>query len=360
MINNGGAETALINTINNLDANKYTVTVIALFKTDKLFNSFRENVEVKYIFPFYFKGVPLIFKFFRPDTLYKRIIKKHYDVEIAYIEGVTTRIISGSTNKKSTKIAWVHTDLKNNNRPARAYLSLNEHECCYSKFDKIVFVSEGNREGFCKIFGNENLRKIVIHNVIDYSSIIKRSDMSLYDFKRDKEFLFCSIGRISYEKGYDRLIEAVRIVSSKGKHFKLIIIGDGSDHEKIRAKIKKYNLENIIYLLGYKDNPLSYLANSDCYICSSRAEGLSTSTIEAVTLQIPVLTTDCAGMKEILENGKLGLIVENSTEGLVSGIDKMISDSCYNMKLKKNLHNHTPKFTSELFKEKFDVLVTGD
>lgn len=67
------------------------------------------------------------------------------------------------------------------------------------------------------------------------------------------------------------------------------------------------------------------MAQCDLYVCSSLAEGLSTSVLEAGVLQVPVLTTDCAGMNEILKDGAYGMIVENSVEGLYRGLESVFT-----------------------------------
>lgn len=79
--------------------------------------------------------------------------------------------------------------------------------------------------------------------------------------------------------------------------------------------------------LGFQNNPYAFLKKADLFICSSISEGYSTAVTEAVILGLPVLTTDCAGMNEILDDGKYGMIVPNSEQALEDGLRKILSDA---------------------------------
>ena len=77
------------------------------------------------------------------------------------------------------------------------------------------------------------------------------------------------------------------------------------------------------------DNPYPLLSTADVYICSSLAEGLNTAVTEALILGIPVVSTNCSGVRELLGDSEFGLIVENSEEGILYGLRKVLSDPDY-------------------------------
>lgn len=84
-------------------------------------------------------------------------------------------------------------------------------------------------------------------------------------------------------------------------------------------------MENNVHLLGFKRNPYDFMVDSDVFICSSRAEGYSLVIAEAMILGLPIITTDCSGPNELVEKGKYGILVENSLNGIVSGIDLILN-----------------------------------
>lgn len=81
---------------------------------------------------------------------------------------------------------------------------------------------------------------------------------------------------------------------------------------------------------------------ADLLVCSSYYEGYNLTVAESLIIGTPVLSTNCTGPSEIFDNGKYGIIVENSTEGLYQGIKKMITDkslySHYKEKTKERIH----------------------
>ena len=127
-----------------------------------------------------------------------------------------------------------------------------------------------------------------------------------------------------HPKGYDRLIEAVAKLKNTFD-FEVWIIGEGNDRQQLEELIKKHGITNI-KLMGYKENPFPYVKLADMFLCTSRHEGYSTVISEAIILGKAILTTDCSGMDEMLDDGKYGIIVENSIEGIQLGIKQVLEN----------------------------------
>ena len=89
------------------------------------------------------------------------------------MEGISTHI--ASTYKKNPKIAWIHTDVSTNPWADSSYRSITQQERIYNSYDKIVFVSEGGKNGFMSKFPQVNTDKTIIHNVIDSRKIQNKS-----------------------------------------------------------------------------------------------------------------------------------------------------------------------------------------
>ena len=138
----GGAERILQIILNNLDNSKYDITLYGLHN-ESLSDLYPSSIKYHYIFDsikkkdgicrqFYVrlcnKIKLIIYYHFPAKWFYSLFVKGLYDTEIAFIEGYATRIISGSTNKKSKKYAWVHIDLMHNHWTQVAYRSFEEEE----------------------------------------------------------------------------------------------------------------------------------------------------------------------------------------------------------------------------------------
>ncbi len=350
----GGAEKVLVNLANNMDKTKYEITVMTVINTGAFIKELNNEVKYKYMFNIPFskrknvetkskeesgsllnksskikeilkKTYQFIWRHISCKIIYKMFIKEKYDYEIAFLEGITAKIISASTNKESKKIAWIHVDLINEKKSEKVFINRKKEKETYKKFDTIVAVSEVVKQQFVKKFEFEEKKVLVRYNPIDEKYIEQCSNQEIDDIKKEK-FTLCTVGRLAPQKGYDRLLRVVDKLNKDNLEFDLWIIGVGPDEDKLKAYINENNINNV-KLLGYKTNPYKYIKKSDIFVCSSRAEGYSTVVTEAVILEKPVITTDCSGMREILgQNGEYGLICNNNEDSLYKALKDILSN----------------------------------
>src|SRR5690606_690294 len=131
---------------------------------------------------------------------------------------------------------------------------------------------------------------------------------------------FISIGTVFPQKGFDRLLRAHKKLIDEGFEHRVLILGDGYDFENILNLRKELKLEPTVDMEGFTDNPYPFLKQADFFILPSRYEGFPTVLIEALVLNKPIVATDVSGVGELLDEGNLGLIVENSEEGIYKGM----------------------------------------
>lgn len=329
----GGAEKILQTIINNLDYMKYDITLYSMFREKIDPNIFTRNFHYKVVFDDYTGNsifAKYIWNFFKkikgkmfinlPSKLfYMFFFHEKYDVEIAFIEGESTKIISGSNNKKSKKYAWVHIDLEKNPWTSFLYHDDNDERKHYNVFDRIICVSSSVKEAFVNKFKVEDRKVLVKYNPIDRDEIIKKA-ISNNKIKRNKEFRLISVGRLVEQKGYDRLLRIAYRLKCSNISFELLILGEGAEQENYERYIKEKGLEQTVFLLGYQENPYVFMNSSDLFICSSRSEGFSTVVTEAIILGLPVISTECAGIYEAFGKFKCGVIAKNDEESLFKAI----------------------------------------
>lgn len=172
----GGAEKVLQTLLRFLDRQKFEITLYSLHP-EKLNESYPVDITYRHIYGYgqwgdYFKT--LIYQFFSPSVFYRLFVKGKYDTEVAFIEGYSTRIVSGSTNPGSKKIAWVHCNMLVDRWTYIAYRNEQEEENCYNRFDYVVAVSQTSRDCFQKKFPNIT-SATCLYNPIDSEEIIKKS-----------------------------------------------------------------------------------------------------------------------------------------------------------------------------------------
>lgn len=323
----GGAEKVLVNLVNNLDRHKYEITVQVLFDIGVNKAYLNNDIRYKCVFKKLFRGSTLLFKLFTPTFLYNQIIKEEYDIVISYLEGPTSRIISGCPYN-SKKVCWIHTQFTNDQMITTGFVNKNEAITCYEKFDKIVSVSYMVKKSFIEMLQINDNKVEVIYNTNETDAIMEKSLESIKDtIIDDKNLNVVSVGKLTKVKGFDRLLKVHKRILNEGLYHKIYILGIGEDENKIKKYIKENNLTDTVNLLGYKENPYKYVSKCDIYICSSYREGFSTAVTESLIVGTPVISTFCSGAKELLgDNNEYGLVVDNSEEGLYKGLKSLLEN----------------------------------
>lgn len=323
----GGAEKVLVNLLNNINTDKFDVTLISLFDGGENLRSLSNKIKYKYYFKKTFRGNVLLLKLFNPEYLYRKIIKKQYDIVVSYLEGSCTRIVSGCPYSKTKLVSWVHIEIPKATNLLRSYRSIKEINSTYNKFDNIAFVSDTAKQTFENTFNDITASKSVIYNTVESKKILNKSKEAVENISFDRSKInMISVGRFVNQKGYERLIETIKKLNSIN-NIHLYLMGQGPLEGEYIKLIKKYKLENVITIIGYDENPYKYVANCDLFVCSSFKEGFSTAVTESLIVGTPVITTECSGMKELLgENNEYGVIVDNTSEALYDGLKNLIYD----------------------------------
>lgn len=261
-----------------------------------------------------------------PISVYKKNIRKEYDVEIAFQESYATKIVSNSPNEKSTKIAWIHSNFEEYHFSAHAYNGNFEEFQTYQNFDKIVFCSHSAKQAFDHVLVNNFQNKYVIYSPIN-NEICKKYATQYTPFITGTYFLVLS--RLSPQKGLDRLIEASRILKGRGISFKIVIVGSGELESKLRAMILDYGLLSQVQLYPSTVNPFPYFKNCQAYISPSYTESFGIAIQEALCMSVPVIACDTPGTREVLMEGKFGEIIPPSKYALANAIEKYICDTFF-------------------------------
>lgn len=356
-LSGGGAEKILQTLINNLDRKKYDITLYSLHYEPDFLSLYPSDINYKYVFgfkktsflidclkSFLNKVKGKIFMTIPPFLFYFLYIKGKYDVEIAFIEGESTKIISGSNNRHSKKYAWVHIDLINNPWTDITYKSLEEEKNCYRKYNRVLCVSSSVKNAFDSKYNTGN--SAIQYNPVDEKEILNKSKELIVHKQANLQFV--TLGRLVPQKGYDRLLKCIKKIRDDGfDDFNIWILGEGEQRKLLEKYIEDNSLKKYVTLLGFKSNPYPYIAESDAFICSSRSEGFSTVATESLILGKPIFTVDCAGMKELFGGYKCGIIVNNSEDDLYKMLLSILNNNHKISQYNFDIANRQKSFTLE-------------
>jgi len=269
----------------------------------------------------------LVFRFINTapiSIVHRLVIGNRFDVEIAYCEGLATKLIAASGNKKSKKIAFVHTDMQTNHWSKIHYDSLEAERSVYNTYDVISCVSKTAESAFVKTFGLAN-KTTVCYNPVD-SVFIRSRAKEASELETCNGLRMVTLGRLTGIKAFDRLFRIAKALKEENRKFELIVLGKGEKEPELKQYIEENDLNDCIKLLGFQLNPYKFIAASDFFVCSSLAEGFSTAAAECVMLGKPVVTTNCSGMVELFGGFECGIICQNSEEALLSSLQYVFNN----------------------------------
>ncbi|WP_300673815.1 glycosyltransferase [Soonwooa sp.] len=334
-LRHGGAEKVLVTFLKNLPSDKYEVDLLLNLYSGKYLTEVPNWVNVMYLN----KGkmittnrpqdIPkkayrvvyqrLLKKY--PKILYKRKLKnKKYDIEFAAIHGFMDEVLN-SPLTSSKKLMWIHNDLTQ----VEGYTK--EKIRRFFKYDKVMVISDKIKKTFedLAISEAEKSKIVRIFNPLDTDEILTKAEKPVENYKFDDKLpTFISVGTVFPQKGFDRLLKAHKKLINEGLDHRLLIVGDGYDFPNIKKLKTELGVDDTATMLGFTDNPYPYFKRADFYILSSRYEGFPTVLFEAMTLNKNIIATDVSGVREMLNNGDLGLIIENSDGGIYEGMKKAL------------------------------------
>lgn len=182
----------------------------------------------------------------------------------------------------------------------------------------------------------------------------------------EEEVLIVSTGRITKDKGFDVLIDAI-IEGKNWNNTKFLIVGDGSYLEEMKSRIADAGLCKRVIFSGYRDDVAQILEESDIFVLCTLHETLCNSIVEASYAKLPVVATNTGGIPEIVEDGVTGFLTKQyDYKAVCRNLKMLIEDEQLRIKMGKNGRMQIDsKFSNDKITEKIDsfykeVLSMGD
>lgn len=324
------------------------ITLIPLFNYDKdTLTYVSEKVQIKPVFRTYFKGMSSIIKKIPAKLLYKLIVGKRYDVDIAFQYGTSQNIIAAGVDSFHKSVSWVHTYDKG--------LVFRD---CYKKIGNVVHVAKCNVQLFKDEIQDDTINVDYNYNPIDDEFVRQQGSEPIPLSKKDN-LQIVSVGRMSEEKGYKRLLNCVERLKNDGYKFSLWLLGDGPQLQELKELSSQKGINEYVTFLGRQNNPHAYTAKADVFVCSSFSEGYSTACTEAIMLNVPVISTNVSGAEEIIEESGCGEVFDSTEEALYCGLKRVLEEPSIVNVWKKTLettkYNFSPSKRFERFLKIIDL-----
>lgn len=180
------------------------------------------------------------------------------------------------------------------------------------RFDAMVLVTSGKYGERSKIQFSDQKRNLKIYKIengipeLSFDSEINE----LQSLFKKKAFYIGAIGRLSSEKGFEYLIDAMALLMNESNEYSAIIFGDGKLRNKLESKARKLSIEENIIFAGYKEKAYLYMKHFDVLVMPSITEGMPITLLEAMQAGLPVVASKVGGIPTIISDYSNGLLVD--------------------------------------------------
>ena len=342
----GGVEKVMLSLLNNLDKEKFDMTVLLSLNQGELRNEFPHHVRKIYLVdgkedlstnPVLQKIQLLQRKWklekFRknPEKIDREILKNEFDVEIAMTYNDFEPVLN-SSNKNSKKIGWFHSEIDLPKLQPLVPQILEQ----FPQFDHMVYCSEKIMQIMHRSYPNLKYPpESVIINAVPVDEIRKKSEEKIPDFKNRPAFV--SVGRLHTRKGFHKLMDAHHRLLKEGFGHSVVIIGHGEELPNLLIQQKKLGVEETFILAGNKMNPYPYIKNADFFIMPSESEAWPLVISEALILQKPIIATRVGDVELMIEDDKTGHLIRYDTSEIYEAMKKFLTDETFVQNIKENL-----------------------
>lgn len=370
---NNGITSSLMNLLQNIDYSRYEVVIFLQRNFNKIaldnLSNINKNVKIVLRNGGFFASLTEHYRneYVRkrglisakeerlyPNKAYRREFRRlfgnstfDYVIDFSGYSMFWSNILLATHSKK--KFIYLHSDMKqdlvkevNNRKPH--IINLKGLMTLYPRFDKLInvsnevhqinkrklrnlkiedekFVTVQNLLDLNKMYNDINNSKNILKLDEDKDLIIANSPsgIDMIEFNKNNFNIFAS-GRLSPEKGFDKLIRAFSRITLDYPNARLFILGEGKDRSILETLIHRYSLSDKVFLLGHQSNPFALIYKADLFVLSSEYEGQGLVVLESLALRRNVLATDLEVTRELLDNGKYGMLKENTEEALADGM----------------------------------------
>ncbi len=164
-----------------------------------------------------------------------------------------------------------------------------------------------------------------------------------------------SLGRFSHEKGFDVLLAALTKISDQT--IQLHLAGDGKERGRIKKSVAAYRLEDRVRLIGWRHEVRDFLMQGDLFVLPSRYEAFGIVLLEAMACGIPIVTTDCDGPLEILDESCAWFCKAGSADSLAAAIAEALADPVgRQLRAENALQRYRDRYTLDQAVLKFEAL----
>lgn len=329
----GGSERQIVNTLRHINRSKFEPHLYLVSRTGEFLGQVPNDVSITA-----FDDAPDSSGMYLPGRI-RRAQIAHFrstltekKIDVVYDRTPHMTLVAGPACQQlgvphlSTVVSNPVDDLRDNIGRFR-WLKSRVLKRCYRNANRVIANSEPLAQA-CRDFYDLPTDKVtIVSNGFDFAEMKARvSEKAGLELLPPETFHIVAVGRLEECKGFDILLDALNeLVNVRGLiNVVTSIVGRGSCEAPLKRLADQHCLEQVVRFPGFQQNPYPLIQSANLFCLTSRYEGMPNALVEAMSLGVPVLSTDCPyGPRDILQNGSLGTLVPHlDMQAIVDGIDR--------------------------------------
>lgn len=321
-LHGGGAERVMVNILRYIDRSKFKPNLVLFVKKGELLSEIPQDVRLlvlnsRWLVPVKLAG---LLRKERPDAVVSFMWYANLIILI-------TKMFSGINCKLAASER--STFLGSNEGRVVEFFRRLAARYFYPMADAVIVNSKNMGAQLKQLFKIVPEKIKVIYNPIDLQEVKQFSGEEIEHLRYMNDMpVIVGIGRLSREKGFDYLINAVHILKRDGVNCRLIMLGNGTEKKKLKDLASKLQIHDRVDFPGFQKNPYKYLSKAAVFVLSSLYEGFPNALLEALALGVPSIATRCStGPEEIITDGVNGILVPPADDRkLADAIKRLLLD----------------------------------
>lgn len=349
----GGAQKVLVNLLKHFDRSRVDLIFVAANLIGPIVKELPEDIEVinlevkrvRNVIPKLLKTIRTI----KPDVIMSMFERMNFALLLLrpFIPK-KTQIVIREVNLP-TKTMYHLTSSKK-----RIYKMM--YSWLYPKANRIIAQSDIMRTEIIKVAGVNENKVVTIHNPVDIKGVNQQAG-HINPFDRSLDHNIVAVGRLEYQKGFDILIHAFKLLSERLPNANLYLLGSGRLLHELRQQAIDLGIEHQVHFLGYIENPYPYIKYADIFVLSSRFEGFPNVLLEALSCGVKIISVDCeSGPRDILSKLEYGVLVESqNADKLAEGLFRGLNDDT----IGRNGYSRALDFDSDKITRQYEKVLLG-
>lgn len=325
----GGVEKVLLSILNNLNPEKFEMTVCLNLNQGELRDEFPAHVRKVYLADGkedfsknqliqkaqLFKRSQKLKKYQQnPHLVDEKVLKDSFDIEVGMTYNDFEMVLN-SSNKKSKKVGWFHSEIQIPKMQPLIPKILQQ----FPEFDAMVYCSQRIKDLMHQHHPTLNYpEERVIINAIPISEIKKKATEKIENFPSAP--VFFSLGRLHTRKGFHKLIDAHAKLIKDGLAHHIVILGEGEEFDNLKNQIKELKVQETFTILPFAMNPYPNMNHADFFILPSESEAWPLVIAEALILQKPIIATDVGDVSKMIRDQETGLLIKYDTNEIADAM----------------------------------------